>query len=187
MHTFSWIRFGLVQTRQIFTALLLGLTFIGIQGCGGPQKSAPESPSTAVQTPTPTGQAPSGAPIPKLTPVPGSVVGLVLGGGAPIANSTVTLWAASTGEPKQMGQTQTSADGRFELRLSGSSDKDSSLYLIAKGGEPTGSAVKGRKHATRCRCDKEIRQGVLFVGGEESATNEVYQRLRERVQHHPRE
>jgi hypothetical protein len=26
--------------------------------------------------------------------------GLVLGGGAPIANSTVTLWAASAGAPK---------------------------------------------------------------------------------------
>ena len=67
----------------------------------------------------------------------------MLGGGAPIANSTVTLWAASTGEPKQVGQTKTSADGKFELRLGGSRDKDTSLYLVAKGGEPTGSAVKG--------------------------------------------
>ena len=142
MNTSSWIRFKPVRARQLYTALALGLTLIGIQGCGGPQKSAQESQSTTVQSPTPTGQVPS-APIPKLTPVPGSVVGLVLGGGAPIANATVTLWAASTGEPKQLGQTQTSADGRFELRLGGGSDKDTSLYLIAKGGEPTGSAVKG--------------------------------------------
>ncbi len=149
MNTSTWIRFRLAGVLSIAplilasSALVLGLTFICIQGCGGPQKSAPESPSATVQSPSPTGQVPSGAPIPKLTPVPGSVVGLVLGGGAPIANSTVTLWAASTGEPKQVGQTQTSADGRFELGLSGSSDKDTSLYLVAKGGEPTGSAVKG--------------------------------------------
>ncbi len=133
MHTSSWIRFRLVHARPLFTALALGLTLIGIQGCGGPQKSAPESPNTTVQSPTSlgqvSGQVPSGAPIPKLTPVPGSVVGLVLGGGAPIANSIVTLWAASTGEPKQVGQTQTSADGRFELRLGGSSEKDSRVNL----------------------------------------------------------
>jgi len=30
------------------------------------------------------------------------LAGQVLGGGAPIANSTVTLWAASAGEPKQL-------------------------------------------------------------------------------------
>ena len=55
----------------------------------------------------------------------------------------MTLWAAGTGEPKQMGQTKTSVDGRFELGLGGSSDKDTSLYLVAKGGEPAGSTVKG--------------------------------------------
>ena len=148
MNTSNWIRFKPVRARQLYTALALGLTLMGIQGCGGPQKSAQESQSTTVQSPTPTGQVPS-APIPKLTPVPGSVVGLVLGGGAPIANATVTLWAASTGEPKQLGQTQTSADGRFELRLGGGSDKDTSLYLVAKGGEPTGSAVKGDNPGNR--------------------------------------
>ena len=131
------------HARQLFTALALGLTFIAIQGCGGQQKSAPETPSGAVQSPTSTGQSPSGTPIPKLTAVPGSVVGLVLGGGAPISNSTVTLWAASTGEPKQLGQTHTNGDGRFELGLGGTPDKDTSLYLVAKGGQPTGSAVKG--------------------------------------------
>ena len=143
MNTSSQIRFMLVAALSIVPALALGLTLIGIQGCGGTQKSVPETPSTSVQSPTPAGQAPSGAPIAKLTPVPGSIVGLVLGGGEPIANSTVALWAASTGEPKQLGQTKTSADGRFELGLGGSSDKDTSLYLVAKGGEPAGSAVKG--------------------------------------------
>ena len=59
----------------------------------------------------------------------------MLGGGAPIAQSTVTLWAASAGEPKQLAETKTDNEGRFELRSSGAS-VDSSLYLVATGGEP---------------------------------------------------
>ena len=35
--------------------------------------------------------------------------------GGPVASSTVTLWAASVGEPKQLDQTKTGADGRFGL------------------------------------------------------------------------
>ena len=42
-----------------------------------------------------------------------SLSGQVLGGGAPIANSTVTLWAASAGAPKQLAQARSGADGRF--------------------------------------------------------------------------
>jgi hypothetical protein len=34
-----------------------------------------------------------------------SIKGQVLGGGAPIAGSTDTLWAASAAEPKQLAQT----------------------------------------------------------------------------------
>ena len=64
-----------------------------------------------------------------------SIKGQVLGGGAPIAQSTVTLWAASAGEPKQLAETKTDNEGRFELRSSGTS-VDSSLYLVATGGEP---------------------------------------------------
>jgi len=41
--------------------------------------------------------------------------GQVQAGGGAVANSTVTLWAASTGEPRQIGQTRTSSDGRFTL------------------------------------------------------------------------
>src|SRR5262249_29930953 len=39
--------------------------------------------------------------------------GQVQAGGGAVANSTVTLWAASTGEPRQIGQTSTSSDGRL--------------------------------------------------------------------------
>src|SRR5919204_4233778 len=43
------------------------------------------------------------------------IAGQVLGGGAPIAKSTVTLWSAGTDTPKQLGQAQTGDDGRFTL------------------------------------------------------------------------
>jgi hypothetical protein len=66
-----------------------------------------------------------------------SITGRVLGAGAPIANSAVTLWAASADAPKQLAQTQTGADGRFSLEAPGTAGTDSSLYLSAKGGQPT--------------------------------------------------
>ena len=39
-----------------------------------------------------------------------------MGGGAPVAQSTVTLWAASSEAPKQLAQTKTDNEGRFEIR-----------------------------------------------------------------------
>ena len=72
-----------------------------------------------------------------------SVKGQVLGGGAPIAKSTVTLWAASASAPKQLAQTQTGADGRFALRAGGAPGKDAVLYLVAKGGEPAANKGSG--------------------------------------------
>ena len=62
-----------------------------------------------------------------------SIKGQVLGGGAPIAKSTVTLWEASAAAPKQLAQNETSDDGRFEVRAKGAS-KDGILYLVATGG-----------------------------------------------------
>src|SRR5215472_4438600 len=64
-----------------------------------------------------------------------TIKGQVLGGGSPIANSTVTLYAASAAEPKPLAQTKTDDDGRFEVRSSGAL-AESSLYLLALGGEP---------------------------------------------------
>jgi len=72
----------------------------------------------------------------------GQIRGQVLGGGAPVANSTVTLWAASAGAPKQLAQARTGADGRFTLNA-GAPGKDSSLYLIAKGGTPVANKAGG--------------------------------------------
>src|SRR5262245_38900289 len=62
-----------------------------------------------------------------------NISGQVRGGGAPIANSTVTLFAASAGNPQQLGQARTAADGRFSISAS-SVPSGSILYLAAKGG-----------------------------------------------------
>ena len=66
-----------------------------------------------------------------------NIKGQVLGGGAPIATSTVTLWEASAGAPRQLAEAKTNADGRFEVGGRASSN-DTSLYLLATGGVPHG-------------------------------------------------
>lgn len=62
-----------------------------------------------------------------------SIKGQVLGAGAPIAKSTVTLWEASADAPKKLTETKTNDEGRFEVRAKGAS-KDGILYLVATGG-----------------------------------------------------
>ncbi len=71
-----------------------------------------------------------------------NLFGQVLGGGAPIANSTVTLFAASAGAPRQLAQTTTRADGRFGVSVP-DTHANASLYLIAKGGTPTANRAGG--------------------------------------------
>jgi hypothetical protein len=67
--------------------------------------------------------------------------GRVLGAGAPIANSTVTLWEASSSEPKKLAEAKTNGQGQFEIRSATTRGTDSILYLVATGGVPT--AQKG--------------------------------------------
>ena len=75
-----------------------------------------------------------------------SIKGQVLGGGAPIAKSTVTLWEASAGAPKQLDQAKTNDDGRFEVRAKGAHG-DGVLYLVANGGIPKASKAGGDNSA----------------------------------------
>ena len=63
--------------------------------------------------------------------------GVVQAGGGSVAGSTVTLWAGSAGEPKQLAQVKTSADGSFALGTDETPAPGVSLYLIAKGGVPS--------------------------------------------------
>ena len=73
------------------------------------------------------------------------IKGRVLGGGAPIAQSTVTLFAASAGAPKQLAQTKTDANGNFSVH--GAAAPDSSLYLVATGGVPAANKTAGNNAA----------------------------------------
>jgi hypothetical protein len=75
------------------------------------------------------------------------IEGQVQAGGAPVANSTVTLWAASADEPKQLAQTTSNSDGRFELNSQETSGQDISLYVIAKGGEAAVNKGSGNNPA----------------------------------------
>ncbi len=74
------------------------------------------------------------------------IKGQVMGGGAPIAQSTVTLWAASSEAPRQLAQTKTDNEGRFEVSTAGAPD-DSSLYLTAGGGIPARNQAGGNNPA----------------------------------------
>src|SRR5215467_8056792 len=69
--------------------------------------------------------------------------GRVLGAGAPIANATVTLFAASSGAPAQLARTESSADGHFTLSFAQAQSGDTSLYLLATGGEPAANRGSG--------------------------------------------
>src|ERR1700690_2492874 len=74
---------------------------------------------------------------------PDNIGGKVEGGGGPIANATVTLWAAGPGEPQKLAETQTKDDGSFDLaRASEKNDDAGVLYLIANGGEPKAGGDK---------------------------------------------
>ena len=65
------------------------------------------------------------------------IEGQAQAGGGPLANSTVTLWAASAADPRQLVQTTTGSDGHFELLSQETPEADVSLYLVAKGGQAT--------------------------------------------------
>jgi streptogramin lyase len=71
----------------------------------------------------------------------GTIIGQVLGAGAPIVGSTVTLWAENaSAEPRQLAQVQSGSDGRFAMVADSSG---ANLYLVATGGRPTANATSG--------------------------------------------
>jgi len=69
-----------------------------------------------------------------------TLTGRVLGAGAPVAGSSVTLWAASSGEPTPLAQGKTDAQGRFSLNAP-AAGKGQFLYLVARGGRSTADAA----------------------------------------------
>jgi hypothetical protein len=64
------------------------------------------------------------------------ITGQVQAGGGPVANSTVTLWAASTDQPARLAQAETGGDGRYVISVAQVPSGDISLYLVATGGVP---------------------------------------------------
>jgi hypothetical protein len=74
------------------------------------------------------------------------LAGKVQGAGLPIANSTVTLYAAGTGAPTQLAQGKTDDNGAFNLNVD-QTPADSVLYVVAKGGTPKAAANKGANDA----------------------------------------
>ncbi len=73
------------------------------------------------------------------------IKGQVLGGGAPIAQSTVILMQASAGEAKQLAQTKTDSNGNFAVHGAGA--PGSSLYLVASGGVAAANKAAGNNPA----------------------------------------
>ena len=66
--------------------------------------------------------------------------------GSPVAGSTVTLYAAGTGTPKQLAQGKTDDEGKFDLN-GGQAPADSILYVVAKGGTAKAAGSKGANDA----------------------------------------
>jgi DNA-binding beta-propeller fold protein YncE len=64
------------------------------------------------------------------------LVGHVYGGGGPVAESTVTLWAAGQGAPTKLAESKAGDDGAFDLKFDTQRAGGDVLYLIAKGGTP---------------------------------------------------
>ena len=62
--------------------------------------------------------------------------GQVLGGGNPIANSTVVLWSAGSEAPVKLAEAKTNNQGHFDIVAKGARSADSILYLVATGGVP---------------------------------------------------
>jgi hypothetical protein len=70
------------------------------------------------------------------------IEGRVEAGGAALANSNITMWAAGVVEPRQLAQTKSGRDGRFALTANEPST-EASVYLVAKGGEAAVSKARG--------------------------------------------
>src|SRR6516162_1291709 len=76
-----------------------------------------------------------------------NIEGWVQTGGAPVAQSTVTLWAASANAPTQLGQAETGIDSHFAISTDQPTGNDTTLYLVASGGTPGVNKAGGNNPA----------------------------------------
>ena len=70
------------------------------------------------------------------------IAGVVLGAGAPIAGSTVTLWEASAEAPRKLAGAKSNERGEFELAVAGRHG-GTSLYLLSVGGHAKAAKASG--------------------------------------------
>src|SRR6516162_9625286 len=63
------------------------------------------------------------------------IEGQAQAGGRALANATVTLWAGSSGDPRQLAQSRSGSEGSFQLDSPEDVGPDVSLYLTAQGGD----------------------------------------------------
>ena len=77
-----------------------------------------------------------------------SIQGHVEAGGAAVAGSTVTLWAASAAPPRQVAQAQSGSDGSFVLPVASMPAGSAiSYYVVASGGTPAANKTAGNNPA----------------------------------------
>ena len=69
--------------------------------------------------------------------------GQVQAGGGPVAQSAVTLWAATASAPPRLARTQTGVDGGFAISVDQAVSDDAILYLVATGGTPSVNKAGG--------------------------------------------
>jgi streptogramin lyase len=74
------------------------------------------------------------------------LTGVVLGAGAPIAGSAVTVWEASEGAPRKVAEAKTNERGEFQVPAT-SVHSGNSLYLTAVGGQPKAAKQGGDNSA----------------------------------------
>jgi len=75
------------------------------------------------------------------------IEGQVQAGGAAVAGSTVSLWAASADAPARLAQAQTNADGNFVVSVDQTPSGTPSFYLVANGGTPAANKGSGDNKA----------------------------------------
>ncbi|MBX3437257.1 MAG: hypothetical protein KF861_07205 [Planctomycetaceae bacterium] len=139
------------RNHLLFASLVLALLG-GNSGCSKgkvasreetPKKNASQSTSSVVD-PVAIAAAQASTPFPEESIAASSdhIEGRVRGGGAAIAEATVTLWAAGAEAATKLAETQSKDDGSFALPADAGKDSDAVLYLIAQGGRPTAGATR---------------------------------------------
>ena len=73
------------------------------------------------------------------------ITGVVLGAGAPIAGSAVTLWEASATAPRKLAEAKTNERGEFSVPAF--AHAGTSLYLVAAGGQAKAAEASGDNSA----------------------------------------